>query len=169
MSSFHKTLLVIIALAYLISPLDLIPDLFIPWVGWVDDAFIVGMIFYYLRNGTLPAFFSWPGMGRKKPFDQERSRDFGNDKKTDSTGNGKTDYTTRQAPRQTESRTRKKTPHEILGVTPGASREEIRSAYRKAVKEYHPDRVAHLGKDLQALAHQRFIEIKDAYNYLKKS
>ena len=55
-----------------------------------------------------------------------------------------------------------RSPHEILGVKEDATQEEIYAAYRTAVKQYHPDRVAHLGKDLQDLANERFIEIKDA-------
>lgn len=30
-------------------------------------------------------------------------------------------------------------PHEVLGVQPGASPQEIRAAYREAVKPLHPD------------------------------
>ncbi len=32
-----------------------------------------------------------------------------------------------------------KNPYEILGIKPGASKNEIRSAFRKKVSEYHPD------------------------------
>lgn len=45
-----------IALAYLISPIDLIPDLFVPFVGWIDDAFLIGLVIYYLRFNRLPTF-----------------------------------------------------------------------------------------------------------------
>ncbi len=30
-------------------------------------------------------------------------------------------------------------PYKVLGISPGASQEEIKKAYRKKVKEYHPD------------------------------
>ncbi len=36
-------------------------------------------------------------------------------------------------------------PHEILGVSPQASPEEIQSAYRSLMKRYHPDRVGRPG------------------------
>ena len=30
-------------------------------------------------------------------------------------------------------------PYRVLGLTPGASANEIRSAYRRLAKQYHPD------------------------------
>lgn len=160
MNTYYKILLGIIALAYLISPLDLIPDLFIPYIGWIDDTFVIGIIIYYLKFGRLPNFFYHKNKGKTQGGEARFSGDgshFGN--------NGKS------RPENASFRTgkkekTKKTPHETLGIAPGATREEIHAAYREAVKQYHPDRVAHLGKDLQKLANERFIEIKEAYNIL---
>ena len=59
-----------------------------------------------------------------------------------------------------------RTAHEVLGVTPTASKEEISRAYRHQVALYHPDKVAHLGKDLQDLAHERMLELQQAYEKL---
>src|SRR5579863_11700 len=33
----------------------------------------------------------------------------------------------------------KETPYEVLGLKPGATADEIRKAYRKLAKEFHPD------------------------------
>ncbi|MDT8324159.1 MAG: DnaJ domain-containing protein, partial [Bacteroidota bacterium] len=52
--------------------------------------------------------------------------------------------------------------YEILGVKENASSEEIKKAYRRLAKEYHPDR--HQG-DAQAEA--KFKEIGEAYDVLK--
>lgn len=57
-------------------------------------------------------------------------------------------------------------PHEILGVAPTATRQEIKSAYRRLVNQYHPDKVSHLGDEFQELAEQRFKEIQEAYRRL---
>ena len=54
-------------------------------------------------------------------------------------------------------------PHAVLGVTRGASAEEITRAYREQMKRYHPDRVAHLGEELRQLAHRKALEIQRAY------
>ena len=47
-----------------------------------------------------------------------------------------------------------------LGLTPGASKQEIKKVYRKLVKKYHPD----VNKSLEASG--RFIEIHEAYHAL---
>ncbi|MSQ22863.1 MAG: J domain-containing protein [Dehalococcoidia bacterium] len=63
---------------------------------------------------------------------------------------------------------RHRSPHEVLGVRPGASQEEIASAYRLLVRQYHPDKVADLGPELRELAEQRMKEINAAYESLKR-
>lgn len=55
-------------------------------------------------------------------------------------------------------------PYEVLGVKPGASQDEIKSAYRKLVKQYHPDQFR--DNPLQELAQQKLAEINEAYNML---
>jgi DnaJ like chaperone protein len=54
-------------------------------------------------------------------------------------------------------------PYAVLGVTRGASAEEITRAYREQMRRYHPDRVAHLGEELRQLAHSKVLEIQRAY------
>ncbi len=54
-------------------------------------------------------------------------------------------------------------PHAVLGVPPGATAEEITRAYREQMLRYHPDHVAHLGNELQELAHRKTLDIQRAY------
>jgi DnaJ-domain-containing protein 1 len=55
---------------------------------------------------------------------------------------------------------------QILGVSRDATEEEIRDAYRQQMREYHPDKVAHLGKELRELAERKAKEINIAYEEL---
>jgi DnaJ-class molecular chaperone len=52
--------------------------------------------------------------------------------------------------------------YDILGVSKGASAEEIKKAYRKQALEWHPDR----HKDEKEAAEKRFKEINEAYQVL---
>ncbi len=58
-------------------------------------------------------------------------------------------------------------PYEVLGVKPGASQEEIKKAYRKLVKQYHPDQ--YKDNPLQELAQKKMVEINEAYDMLTKN
>ena len=59
--------------------------------------------------------------------------------------------------------------HEVLEVSPGASVDEIRAAYRQLMSQYHPDKVATLGAELRALAERKSAQINAAYRDALKS
>lgn len=55
-----------------------------------------------------------------------------------------------------------------LGLENGASKEEIKQAYRKLSMQYHPDKVRHLGDEFRAVAEEKMKEINAAYDFFKK-
>ena len=59
--------------------------------------------------------------------------------------------------------------YEILGLAPGASPEQIKSAYRKLSMQYHPDKVAYLGEEFRRVAEEKMKELNEAYQHLKKT
>lgn len=59
--------------------------------------------------------------------------------------------------------------YKILEVSPEASDEEVKKSYRTLAKKYHPDRVAHLGEDMQRAAEEKFSKLGEAYNNIKKA
>jgi DnaJ like chaperone protein len=57
-------------------------------------------------------------------------------------------------------------PFEVLNVPRGASPDEVKAAYREMLSKYHPDKVSHLGKDFQEIAHEKALDIQKAYEIL---
>ena len=60
-----------------------------------------------------------------------------------------------------------KNPYEVLEITEGSSQEEIKAAYKKLVKKYHPDQYAN--NPLSDLAQEKIKEINEAYDTLTKN
>lgn len=136
---------------YLLSPVDVVPD-FLVGLGWIDDLILVGLLIWFLSGRSVPLFgrFGSP-YGRNQRHDEGTSRTTSNSSTGQDVDNGATDD-----------------PYAILGVRPGATVEEIKEAYRVAALRYHPDKVTHLGKEFQELAHRKFLAIRRAYERLMK-
>lgn len=57
-------------------------------------------------------------------------------------------------------------PYEVLGVSPSATDEEIKLAYRQLAKKYHPDN--YVNNPLADLAQEKMQEINEAYDMVMK-
>ena len=49
---------IVVAMAYVISPIDLVPEMFLPFLGLGDDALVIGWIAASLINET-ESFLGW--------------------------------------------------------------------------------------------------------------
>ena len=56
----------------------------------------------------------------------------------------------------------------VLEISPSATDDEVRSAYRRMAMKNHPDKVATLGPEVQKAAEEKFRQIQEAYERIKK-
>ncbi len=176
MSLYLKIILIIFGLAYLISPVDIIPDLLLPYIGWLDDGVILWTIYYLIRYGRLPNYF----FKKSNPFVNQSPPKSGNHKSAHTQAKAKTQqetYSSNNKQYESQGNTKKdnnfetpmpKTAWEILGLQKDAGKKEIQNAYREAIKKYHPDKLSHLGEEFSSLANEKFLEIQTAYDQLMK-
>ena len=139
-----KKWLIIIAVVYLVFPRDLIPDFLGRGLGLIDDLLLMALLAYFYRK---------------------RLREYAGDATQDNAGQDQQRHSSHARTEKSESSS---DPYEILGIGTSASGEEIQSAYRARMHEYHPDKAAHLGADLQKVAHRKAVEIQQAYEQLRK-
>ena len=59
--------------------------------------------------------------------------------------------------------------YKVLGVSPDATDDELKKAYRKLALEHHPDKVAALGDDVRKAAEKKFQEINAAKDRIWKA
>lgn len=132
----------ILALLYTFLPYDFLPDFLVGW-GWLDDIIILYLLWHYFFRGRRVQ----PGNGSQTDNRQQSHSGAGS-----------------SAPGPSIP----KTPHEVLDVPRDASPEEVKAAYKKLAGKYHPDKVAHLGDEFKSLAEEKFKEIQEAYQQLRK-
>lgn len=58
--------------------------------------------------------------------------------------------------------------YKILEIKKNATNDEIKKQFKKLAIKYHPDKVAYLGKDMQAAANEKFQKLNEAYEKIKK-
>ncbi|MDO1502285.1 TerB family tellurite resistance protein [Winogradskyella maritima] len=58
--------------------------------------------------------------------------------------------------------------YKILEISKSVTDDEVKKAYRRMAKKYHPDRVSHLGKEHQAGAEEKFRQVQQAYEHIQK-
>jgi DnaJ-class molecular chaperone with C-terminal Zn finger domain len=56
----------------------------------------------------------------------------------------------------------------ILQIDKSATDEQVKKAYRRLAVKYHPDKVSELSQDAQKLAKEKFQDINNAYERVKK-
>ena len=58
--------------------------------------------------------------------------------------------------------------YSVLEIQPSATDDEVRQAYRRMAMKNHPDKVATLGPEVQKAAEEKFRQIQEAYETIKK-
>jgi DnaJ-domain-containing protein 1 len=129
----------LIAFLYFINPYDLVPD-FAVGPGQLDDLALFAVVLWWVYR-----------LKRGSRAANASSAHTGSEK---------------HAPGREE--VPQEDPYNMLGVQPDASKEEIKAAYKRLAAQYHPDKVQHLGKEFQELAHTKFVAIQKAYDALMK-
>ena len=140
--------LIVAALLYFILPYDLLPD-FLGFAGRVDDLLVM-------------AWLAWTYRAQIRNYFETRFREPSSERA--SRARDSQDDSSRSDPPTAFDRL---DPFEILGIARSASSDAIRAAYRARMMEYHPDKVAHLGVELQKLAHKKAQQIERAYRQLR--
>lgn len=169
MSTLVKFVLILLGLAYLISPADLIPEMYLPWIGWIDDSLILMCLYHLIRYGRLPSFLFKKGDKQSSGKQSQGSGPGQTFKKAESNqSSDKTGTTGQSATGNNSTQTGPlKSPYDILGVDKSAAWSEIQAAYKNKAKQYHPDKLSHLGEEFSTLANKKFLEIQQAYAKLK--
>lgn len=143
---------------------------------------------YYSGRFALPPYWAWTSMlavwlffylsillcsrllfKRSQPVKQARTVGVGErESDQEKTAQRHIEYEQARSADTAPSRNRqaKAAAHRILGTQENASAEEIKLAYHSKMKQYHPDKVAHLGQELQDVARKKAVEINHAYALL---
>ncbi|MFW6147410.1 MAG: DnaJ domain-containing protein [Thermodesulfobacteriota bacterium] len=147
-----KYLIYLLLILYALSPVDLIPEWIAGHFGLIDDVIVIGVIYWYFihRPAKMKAQRAQYQKTSSSQRQERKEEGFKNNHQGSQTGKGFA----------------KRDPYEVLGLSRGASLDEVKNAYRQLANKYHPDKVNHLGEEFKQLAEKRFKEIQEAYQEL---
>lgn len=169
MSRYTKFIIILVGMAYLVSPWDILPESLTSYFGLIDDVFVISTLLYLIRYNRLPNFDFLKRFQRntfKTNHQHSKNRQTNNNQQKTHTQSNSEPGNSSNAARNGQQKI--KTPYEILGVSPNATQKEILQAYKAAAKKYHPDKLSHLGEEFAHLANEKFLEIQEAYDFLIK-
>ncbi|MTI32850.1 molecular chaperone DjiA [Xanthovirga aplysinae] len=66
-----------------------------------------------------------------------------------------------------QQKSKLKNAYKVLGVRPDSTNEEIKKAYKKLAREYHPDKVARKGEEYVKIAEEKFKVLNEAFQLVK--
>lgn len=125
-------------------------------MGWLEFAVILGC--------GLAGFIAISAVIDARRVREEHRKDDGAAKNNDESAEAQGEERHRSADKGSPPRSW----WEILNVEENASAEQIKSAFRKEIAKYHPDRVQGLGIELRELAELKAKEVNHAYSVAKK-
>lgn len=142
MSNFSNYLWQILLAIYIISPIDAVPH-------FIDDLIASGVLFYLIYKNSK----------RKKHYQQSYSNSYSHNQSqyNKSTTHEAGNYMTLDK------------AYELLDVKPNASLEDINKSYKERMSKSHPDKVSHLGKELQDKASEITLKLNTAVDMIRKS
>jgi hypothetical protein len=142
-----RIILIVVGLLYALCPYDLLPDMLVG-TGWIDDALVIYLLWRLYQHH------------KRKTFQTGGYQQYQHRGDTGDQASGRHHQGSYQDKGQAWD------PYRVLGITPQASLDDIKHAYRELANRYHPDKVAYLGEEFQKLAEVRFKEIQQAFEQL---
>ncbi|MDR4505235.1 MAG: DnaJ domain-containing protein [Candidatus Scalindua sp.] len=109
--------------------------------GFIDDIIASGVLWYYWRKRNIEN-------KQREYFSQGRSQE-------------------RKKPTPGES-SQVEEAYRLLGIRPDASWKEAQKAYKEKIVKSHPDKVAHLGEELQEKAKEVTLKLNKAIETIRQ-
>ena len=130
-------------------------------LGWYIDYLIRPKVHFTYRQGSAEDFFRQ--FGGFNGYDQSGTynRSYGN--------YGRTYGGQQQGGWQPYNSGKLAAAYQTLGLTPEATDDEVRQAYRKLALRYHPDRVATESEQVRQASEKMFQQITEAKDIIFKS
>ena len=142
MMNVYNLIWLLVLIIYFLSPWDLHPL-------FIDDLIALGLIYFLIykyKKRTLQN-----QRASKASYRQQQRKE----EKEDLFKNTKAPVTLKKA-------------YAIFELTPEATEDAIKKAYKEKIAKNHPDKVSHLSKELQEKAKEMTILINEAYELIKK-